>query len=147
MAFRRFFGIKNESLSCRNGVVRLESNQKYISFSVKATKNLIEFIQELIFFLIPIQYQNLKEQLLFEYTNLLRFFKRLSEDDDISIDNFNNWCSTDISNSKDDKNKIIQNLLPESTVKQEELSLLIFMNIEFLQTYYIMYYTLTRTSE
>ena len=80
---------------------------------------------------------------LFQYTSLMRFFNELLKEED-SITKFDNWCLNDVSESSDWTYLLIKKLLPNSQKKQEELSLLIFMNIEFLQSYYPMFYTIHR---
>lgn len=78
---------------------------------------------------------------LFQYLNLVRFFKELLDVED-SLSKFNNWCDSDISNISDWKNKLFKTILPNESLKQEELSLLIIMNLEFLQSYYQMFYAM-----
>ena len=80
---------------------------------------------------------------LFQYTNLMRFFHELLKEED-SITKFDNWCLNDVSESSNWTYLLIKKILPNSEKKQEELSLLIFMNIQFLQSYYPLFYTIHR---
>ena len=80
---------------------------------------------------------------LFQYTNLMRFFHELLKEED-SITKFDNWCLNDVSESSNWTYLLIKKILPNSEKKQEVLSLLIFMNIQFLQSYYPLFYTIHR---
>ena len=80
---------------------------------------------------------------LFQYVNLIRFFKELIQEED-SLPKFNGWVTSDISDSSDWKNNIIKKILPNDSLKQEELCLLICMNMEFMQSYYRMFYIMFR---
>ena len=209
MIFRRHFGIKKEFISVNgaDGILQIGNSTTTISLSIIGVKNLIEFIQDVIFFfdadpvteiqkvitrgeenifliahqengkrkiklyqqkgnidntidsrLTDIVFENSFEIIefqdalccmslyiiaptLFQYTNLIRFFKELVKEQE-SITKFDDWCVSDVSEPSNWIYLLIKKLLPQSENKQEELSLLIFMNIEFLQSYYTMFYTI-----